>query len=355
MKKERQFLHDLHRGRVLIVPFIELFQNDKELRNELFRRYLKTDTKPDFSLYLNNYYSNKELDKGFEDSNKNIPVKNFGMASFVPQTDFEISLKEIESEFYTLCAKKEIPEEFHKHSISRTHLFEKLKKIDERIMDFNLYVTKEKDYNAKGYAEAFAKHLIHALESIDIPLLTKLVLEDFIKKEEFNQNRFDVLFSQTYAADTAKVNYREIVMFAINAINDYLKSLSYEKQEITPLIQAVSVQELKNKSESNSLPVLSLQEFGLKLAFEERQVTRENCDKIVQEIGLNSGGKLYQWYNEYASRTNRKGKPNPYTLTKLNNKIKTFEKVIDFLDEDYKAKAIDELNILQSFKELDFH
>jgi hypothetical protein len=128
------------------------------------------------------------------------------------------------------------------------------------------------------------------------------------------------------------------------------------KNQIIYLQDLLQVNPTITKSSSKiALLELSIQEFGLKLAFEERQVTIENCDKIVQEIGLKSGGKLYQWYNKYTSRTNRKGKPNPYTLTKLNNKIKTFERVLDFLDEDYKAKAIDELNILQGFRESDFH
>lgn len=238
MKKERQFLHDLYRGRVSKIPFIELFQNNKELRNELFKQYLKTDTEPDFSLYLNKHYTSKELEKGFEEARGNLPSYQSGnvpynlAAGFVLQNDFEISIQNLRSKFHTLIAKNEIPEEFYKHSITRTPFIKKLEKIDKRIMDFNLYVTKTKKYNPKTYAKSFIKTLIHDLENIGIQTLTELILKDFMEQEEFNENRFDYFYDHKYDADAAKDKYRELTLYTNNIINDYLKNCSSKKRKI---------------------------------------------------------------------------------------------------------------------------
>lgn len=225
MKKERQFLHDLHRRRVINLPFIKLFQNHKELRNVLFNQYLKTDLNPDHSLYLNSFFTNQEIEKGLIEANNRIPISNIGIADFIPQTDFEVKYQRISMEFYSLSSKMKIREEFCKHSIKETSLIRKLEIADTTIRDFNLYVTKKKEYNSKEYAEAWAKNLIHKLESINNRLLTELILRDFIQKEKFNEDRFDVLFDNKIEANSAKTKYRELLLYANNVINDYLKSL----------------------------------------------------------------------------------------------------------------------------------
>jgi len=271
MKKERQFLNDLYRRTLYIIPFIELFQKNKELKKELFQQYLKTDIKPEFSLFLNSHYSDQELEAGFELAHNNIPVINFGMASFIPQTDFENSIKDLEKEFYTLSTKKEIAEKFCKHSISETPIIKKLQEIDTLIKDFDLYVTKKTNYSPKEYAEAFAKQVIHRLKTINNCVLTELILIEFIEKEKRNENRFDYLFDHSYNADAAKANYREIAMYANNFISDYLQALPTH-----PNIDVTKEQLLKK--DNKLIPNISIAEV-----FNHFEILTKttNKDKIV--------------------------------------------------------------------------
>jgi hypothetical protein len=104
---------------------------------------------------------------------------------------------------------------------------------------------------------------------------------------------------------------------------------------------------------------LTVNEFALKLTYESkygkgRQVTRQNADVIIQEIGKKSGEKLFQRFIYYQSDANRTGKPNPSTYKKFQNKILMFQKVADLLSGNAKERAQNELKTLQSLFENEF-
>lgn len=166
MKRELEFLNDLQYSDVMVIPFIELFQKNEELRNELFQQYLKTET-----------------------------------------------------------SKDEISEEFHKHSIRRTPLFNKLKEIDADITDFNLFVQKNRDYNAKNEAEIIVEDIISKLEAIGLQYLTELVLKYFVKQQKRNFKRLEMLNEHSYDADKAKTHYRHLARYANKVVEDYLIAL----------------------------------------------------------------------------------------------------------------------------------
>ncbi len=241
MKKERQFLYDLYRRRVKNLPFLHLFQQNKELRKELFQQYLKTDLKPDYDLFLRSHYSEKDLKEGFMEVRERIPLSRVGMASFVPQTDFETSLHNLKREFHNLSAQDQLPDKFKTHSIEKTEVIKRLKDLQTLINDFNLYVIRNKVIQIKDYAEAFATNIKNVLPKLGNNLLSKLILEDFIEKQQFSEERIDFLIENKIDAENAKRNYRQLIMYTNNIIHDYLKGLKIENQTLlkTPRIKAL--------------------------------------------------------------------------------------------------------------------
>jgi hypothetical protein len=316
MKKKRQFLKDLYRNRVVDLPFIELFQTNIELRNILFDEYLKTDIKPDLSLYLNKFYTDKEIEQEIIKANNKIPNRKFNnmhMADFVPMTDFEIEFQRIKKEFYSFCAKNEIPKDFCKHSISETCLMKELESINTSIIDFNLYISNKTEYNAKEYAEAWSKNLIHKLESLDNPLLTELILRDFINNGKFNESRFDLVFDHKYEADAAKSEYRELSMYANNIINDYLKALPPQLIFESPFSVLEWATIFYYADETKLLP--------------ENRTIKKRMEQFINKYEINTTFKYFR--TQYYKAKKRINEKNDYPINKL-------ESIIPFLKENYQ-------------------
>lgn len=185
-------------------------------------------------LFISSYYTKEELEAGRREASKRIPVNQTGMAGFITQTDFEISIQDIRNKFYDLSAKEEVPDKFKKHSIEKTAIIQKIKqeRIQDIIQDFNLYVIRNKDAETKEYAEAFAKNILNLLPKLENSLLSKLILEDFIENQKMGQERIDFMLDNKIERDIAKRKYRELTMYANNVINDYLNELKIDKLQI---------------------------------------------------------------------------------------------------------------------------
>lgn len=111
---------------------------------------------------------------------------------------------------------------------------------------------------------------------------------------------------------------------------------------------------LTRSQNENKKPQFKIDQIALKYAYESIQITRENGNEIAKEYGHNSGEKLFQRYTYYSSAANRKGRPNPCTSRKLDNKIKLIESIIDLLPEGKKERAIDEVLILKKIYDADY-
>lgn len=120
--------------------------------------------------------------------------------------------------------------------------------------------------------------------------------------------------------------------------------------EVTPLVKAFPRQ--KTETKGLSVPSIALKHF-----YEGLQITRENADEIAAKHGYNSkssGEGLFQDYTFYSSTANRKGKPFPCTVKKLENKIKLIESVIELLPTDKQERAKDEVLILKGIYEAEY-
>jgi len=103
----------------------------------------------------------------------------------------------------------------------------------------------------------------------------------------------------------------------------------------------------KEKKDSEiKKPEFTIRQIALKLVYEDKTVSENNCDEIIKQFGHNSGRKLYLRFNYYHKLVNRTGDPG--TPTKMNNKINLIESVIKTLPENRRSKAKDELNILKA-------
>ncbi|CAA0227696.1 conserved hypothetical protein [Tenacibaculum maritimum] len=90
---------------------------------------------------------------------------------------------------------------------------------------------------------------------------------------------------------------------------------------------------------------LSLKQIALIHVYEGGKITKENANKIASLFKHNSGHKLYQEYNKFYRRIDRKATTK--TKKTMENKIKLFESILEFLHEPNKKEALDEINILK--------
>lgn len=92
---------------------------------------------------------------------------------------------------------------------------------------------------------------------------------------------------------------------------------------------------------------LTIDEIALLHAYSEKPITEENANEIVRKYGHTSSLRLLNQYKYFSTPMNRKGVPASPTRTKIRNKIKKIEKVIELLPKDKRAKALDEVEILK--------
>jgi len=141
-----------------------------------------------------------------------------------------------------------------------------------------------------------------------------------------------------------KFNDRETVPAAISKA--YFCSFLYKKLETSEINiskdlgkdvfkvgKALSPQPTKGK------PKLTINQIALKYVYSELQITRDNGNEIVKQYGHNSGEKLFQKFTYYSSTANRKGKPTPCSLIKLDNKIKLLESVIKLVANEKQKRV----------------
>lgn len=116
--------------------------------------------------------------------------------------------------------------------------------------------------------------------------------------------------------------------------------------------EALPPQQIETKTDRLKVPQIALIHV-----YEGKQITRENAGEIAAKHGYtakNSGEGLFQDYTNYCSTANRKGRPTPCTPKKLKNKIELFESVINYLSDNNKQRAIDEINILRTIFENEY-
>ncbi|MBI0401363.1 hypothetical protein [Cyclobacterium marinum] len=132
------------------------------------------------------------------------------------------------------------------------------------------------------------------------------------------------------------------------------EDITFIRSEIEKARQKIDSEELLTTMNGEHIPKLKIDQIALIFVYEEYQITRKNAAEIVNRYGHESGEKLFQRFTFYSSAANRKGKPHPFTLKKLNNKIQLLESVITLLPVDKQERAKDEVTILRKISEAEF-
>ena len=178
---------------------------------------------------------------------------------------------------------------------------------------------------------------------------------DLILKELFNyfketdQNEFEAFETKairvnyiTEAVELLKQGHKKVTL-PLNFLD-----IPKETQNSNAEPQQSHVEPPKTQKDTKQQPKLKIDQIALKYVYEGLQITRGNGNEIAEQFGHTSGEKLFQRFTLYSSTANRKGKPYPFTLQRLKNKIKLIESVIELLPKDKQARAIDEVSILNN-------
>jgi hypothetical protein len=169
----------------------------------------------------------------------------------------------------------------------------------------------------------------YSYENFEFTITTKQHLFDFGKNVNW--------FKQNPKINICRNLFNSITTLELIFADKHLNQI--EKIRLCGLI------EIQNKN--NSKASLTISEIALKCVYEGTIITKENAKNYLIETGHNSGQKLYLKFCKWSHRTDRKS--DPESKVKLNNKIKSFEKVIDELPENKRQIAKDELQILYGF------
>jgi hypothetical protein len=341
MKKEREFLNELYSNQIEKIPYLDYFRNDKYLRKKLFAEYLLTEKKVDLNLFLSNYYSDNEWNKGFIEIHENLPrIESRSLsdvtipcATFRQKTEFEKNISVLKDKFNHLVSEKELPEKYFSHSIIKTNISEKLKFVSQKIEDFKIFVLSENFNNADKYAPIFADNIIKNLDGIGIPKLKNKVLNEFLN----NQTNFnlDIAFhfktlstNESISKKEIERRYSELKMFADAYIRNYLEALPVQPKEMEDGIEFEKIIFEISKSENKFNKGIPMQvvidhfkvfitsknkndEYYLTgdqlISFLKRCFLKDN-NEPVQKINYTSGEKgdvikrFYQFYDMACSQ-----------------------------------------------------
>lgn len=154
--------------------------------------------------------------------------------------------------------------------------------------------------------------------------------------------------------DLSLLKVEDFTLNLLNATNHKFKGqLEYGHLYAIELLIGEAIQKIdhsmpleeKKKTKKHEL---TLKEIALLLFYSNRPVPRlrSESDLIAKEYYQNSGEKLYQHYTDFSKRTMRIG--NPGTKKKLENRIRSMEKVESLLNEEEREQCSNELAILRT-------
>jgi hypothetical protein len=155
-----------------------------------------------------------------------------------------------------------------------------------------------------------------------------------------------ILLNATNGDDTYCHAYNTFVYYSNRYMGLNLPRKIISNHQLLMLLEAEKRQAENPGAGQNKL---TLQQIALKYAWEGKLITKQNMNEIARQSGYNSGDALYNHYCRLSMKSDRLA--DPESLMKLKNKIKLFEKVIEFIPEANKQRALNELTVLQEILE----
>jgi hypothetical protein len=217
----------------------------------------------------------------------------------------------------------------------------KEKYLSDEILDFHLILFNEADRNYKietceldneSFVSLHLNNSIHTFPRNDLQKIRQYILHH---QKKGLLKTYNFIHSPNFSFAFC-VNRQLPQVYAETAWNYYQHLINFEQPTKCSVIK-----------KSN----LSISQLALINVYEGKKLTRENCLKIALDNGHSSGDKLYQKFCWYSSPANRKGRPDPFSIKKLKNKIELLEGVLPYLKKEDKNRATDEIKILENFSE----
>jgi hypothetical protein len=173
-------------------------------------------------------------------------------------------------------------------------------------------------------------------KQIDIEGLRSEIMEmvkdiNFKKEFEFKDNETANNINQ-YLPISDRVYLFAEISFMLEFWKDQYNNLQPQKIDKDGLI-------LNKDGKKFSIKQIALIHYYNGIAINE-----DNCDKVINEYGHNSGQKLKLVYNEFNKNLTR---TKELTHTELQNRIKDIVSILEYITNDKQSKANDQLNKLK--------
>lgn len=357
-KRKKEFINELDLPQVdKEIPYVELFKNDEYLRNKLFEDYLKTELKPNVSLYAKSHFTDEEWNEGWDKRNDNIPpttrTNNLVMAGLHEETEFIKKVNDLHTRCIDLHLKNQLPREFYTHYISDTTIFESLKEVKQRIDGFNNNFDTD---NPLEYAISFSQNLIDDLDSFGLPKLKKDILSEFVKPKNKSVIEYFVINNTKNISEVeALEKYEKLKSFADKYIKDNLKNDNSANESKSNNEREIVFKKTGTFSEIND----ALKErygsekqhyffnYDFTQTHKDYETAFNDNENLINEFTLFANLKEFEMYKEVAINDNTDDPENSKWCFEYNNNNKRInwlevefecKKIIEFLNSKNKEK-----------------
>ena len=211
MDKNATHISDFEREFSLApIPYKTIIQNEQTHLDYLFKEFLQAQLKPSFALYVKEYYSDEEYQKGVEEVHaKMMPTtvtanrRDAVAANFYHPTDFEKHIADLNGEFYKELAQNKLAQKFYCPDITKTPSVITLLEIQQAVNTFQNSVLEVKTSNWHEYTEKRASELFAWLADLQDQNLSLKILEH-IADDAYNTRLFIAEVTQKHGKPELK-------------------------------------------------------------------------------------------------------------------------------------------------------
>lgn len=235
------------------ITLLRNFEKDNPFMDAFQKEFAEASLFADVTKYWRLFYNDKQLNEGFQEMDKMIaPKKGAGkniMADFIPRTQFEDHLNELENEFFDLVYDGKAPKSCYTHNIQETNIYKQFKAIEDTFNRFKEMKNFDPSPNSLlNQAEQFGQGIILEIQKIDYKPIREKIIEVIINDAE-NIHYYlpkivdNITNSQSVNFDEKAFseNYAKAKMY----LNNYLSKYQNEQDKI----EALSPQQIETKTE----------------------------------------------------------------------------------------------------------
>ena len=222
------------------ISLLRNFENDTPFTDAFQKEFAAAPLFADVSKYWGLFYTDDQMEAGFEEMDKMIIPKKSGgemvMADFVSTTQFESHLNELKNEFYQLITHGKAPKSCYTHNIKETNIYKQFAAIEDKFKAFK----EMKNFNPSTnslllQAEQFGQGIISEIEKIDYEPIREKIISTIINDAEniyiHLPKIVDSITNTTsdFSEKDFAANYSKAKMYLNNYLKKYLNISSAKK------------------------------------------------------------------------------------------------------------------------------